>query len=76
MNSLEAISPIVGFTPSGKPVNREQQLVLLRLDPMLLCGRFAEMKESPDLTAGIRRDRGTGREKVGHLLHYLYRITI
>ena len=32
-----------------KAVHRQQQLMLLRLDAVFFRGRFAEMKEPPDL---------------------------
>jgi len=48
MKSLVAISRIVALRPR-KALDGKQQLMLLRLDVMLLCGGFTEMKELPDL---------------------------
>lgn len=35
----------------GQALNRQKQLMLLRLDAVLLCGRFAEVKELSNLPA-------------------------
>ena len=41
--------PDGGFHTLGQALHGEQQLMLMRLDVMLLRGSFAEMKELPDL---------------------------
>src|SRR5690349_18382200 len=38
-----------------QPLNGEQQLVLLRLDSVLGCGGFAEVKEAANLAAEFRQ---------------------
>jgi hypothetical protein len=41
--------PDGGLHSLGKAMDHEQQLMLMRLDPMLLCRGLAEMQELPDL---------------------------
>ena len=43
-----------GCRAFGKPVQRQQKLMLLRLHPMFFGCRFAEMKELPDPPAEFR----------------------
>src|SRR5438874_2143814 len=62
-----------GLHAFRKTLDREQQLMLLRLDLMLLRGGFTEMEETPDLPPEL------GEIAVlieGKITHQIYRNTI
>jgi len=66
--------PDGGLYAVGKALNREQQLMLLRLNTMLLCGCFAEVQELPDLPPELGQIAILGRRKVA-VAYHIYIVT-